>query len=421
MSSVLLIGSGGREDALLWKLAQSPEVSTIWVLPGNDGMCRHAKAHRILESLTPQNILRAAQRYKPSLVVIGPEKPIVEGVSDLLRTHGFDVCAPSAQAARLEGSKIFSKEFMCEYAIPTARYSSADSYEEALGVLDKWDYSEGIVVKSDALAGGKGVVVCSSKTRAKEVVQQFMLDPNIQIKTQRILFEEILHGKELSAFALLDGAHVCSIGYACDYKRAYDGDRGANTGGMGTYTPIQWLSDLHKSKIHEIFVKAARGMKKRGHPYIGVLFAGLMIKGTEVWVVEFNIRFGDPETQVLMPIIDDDLFPLLRDAAKGELSQKSVSTHGCAVHVVLASQGYPSIGTHPVQTGFPIDISSHTEGLLFFAGVGKKNGLLCTSGGRVMGVTGVGETLNEARTIAYRDIEKIHFEGMHYRRDIGKE
>lgn len=421
MHSVLLVGSGGREDALAWKLSQSSAVSNIWVLPGNDAMTRHVKVQRIVETATPEGILAVAQKKNPSLIMIGPEQPIVDGAADLLRAHGFAVCAPSAKAAQLEGSKIFSKHFMDEFAIPTAKSVSCDSYEQAVLALEEWDFSDGIVIKTDALAGGKGVVLCDTKEQASTVIHQFMRDPNIKVKTKRILFEEKLHGREVSAFALLSGSKVCSIGYACDYKRAFDGDKGPNTGGMGTYTPQGWPSQSHKQQISDIFSRVAKGMELRGHPYVGVLFAGLMIDGEDVNVIEFNIRFGDPETQVLMPTIDEDLFPLLQGAANGNLPNREVASKGCALHVVLASKGYPSIGEHPVHTGFPIQIQEDQNALLFFAGVREKDGVLCTSGGRVMGVTGRGNTLEEAKQEAYHNVPYVHFDGMHHRSDIGKQ
>ena len=419
MHNILLVGAGGREDALVWKLSQSRDVSNIYVLPGNDAMSRHPKTQCISGSTSSESILSAAQKYRPDLVMIGPEQPIVDGVSDQLKEHGFLVCAPSAQAAQLEGSKIYSKEFMRQFGIPTANSVSSDSYQEAMKALESWDFETGIVIKTDALAGGKGVVLCDTKLEAQDVVQQFMVDPNIKVKTQRILFEERLRGKEVSAFALLDGTQVCSLGYACDYKRAYDGDQGPNTGGMGTYTPEDWPTEKQKQKISDIFVRVARGMQERGHPYVGVLFAGLMIDGDDVQVIEFNIRFGDPETQVLMPTIDEDLFPLFLNAAKGTLDRTTVRSKGCALHVVLASKGYPSIGAHPVLTGVPIQILDGYEGLIFFAGVTKEEGVLCSSGGRVMGVTGLGISKKEAQEKAYQGISAIHFDGMHHRSDIG--
>ena len=421
MHSVLLVGSGGREDALAWKLSQSSSVSDIWVLPGNDAMTRHEKVQIIQGAATPAKILAVSQEKQPSLIMIGPEQPIVDGAADLLREHGLAVCAPSAKAAQLEGSKIFSKHFMNEFGIPTATSVSCDSFEQAVQALEEWDFSDGIVIKTDALAGGKGVVLCDTKEEADEVIRQFMVDPNIKVKTDRILFEERLHGKEVSAFALLSGSKVCSIGYACDYKRAFDGDKGPNTGGMGTYTPQGWPLESHKKQISDIFSRVATGMEKRGHPYVGVLFAGLMIDDDDVNVIEFNIRFGDPETQVLMPTIDEDLFPLLNGAANGSLPNREVATTGCALHVVLASKGYPSIGAHPVHTGFPITIQKENTSLLFFAGVKEKEGVLCSSGGRVMGLTGRGETLEEARNEAYQNISHVHFDGMHHRSDIGKQ
>jgi len=383
-------------------------------------MNRHPKVQTISQQASTEIIVRTCQQKKPSLVMVGPEQPIVNGIADILRDHGFAVCAPGAQAAQLEGSKIFSKEFMAEFDIPTAKSISCGSYEEAQRALARWDFNDGIVIKSDALAGGKGVVLCDTQEQAQKVIHQFMVDPNIKVKTERILFEERLHGKEVSAFALLDASGFVELGYACDYKRAFDGDKGPNTGGMGTYTPQDWPKKHHREQIQSIFSKVHHGMSKRNHPYIGVLFAGLMIDEHDVNVIEFNIRFGDPETQVLMPTIERDLFPLLFSAAQGTLSEQQAAVQEkYAVHVVLASQGYPSIGEHPVSTGLPITIPS-TDDLFFYAGVQEEQDTLYTSGGRVMGCTGVGASIAEARAKAYSGVRKISFDGMHYRSDIGE-
>ena len=420
--SLLLIGSGGREDALAWKLSQSPLVTDIWVLPGNPAMNRHPKVQTIAGTIDAQSILSFCTQYHPSLVMIGPEQPIVDGVADILRAKGFAVCAPSAMAAQLEGSKIFSKTFMNEFDIPTATSVAAYSYQEALDALEQWDFSDGIVIKSDALAGGKGVVLCDTKEEAQKVVHQFMIDPTISVHTEHILFEQKLHGREVSAFALLDGEDCIALGYACDYKRVYDGDQGPNTGGMGTYTPQGWPLEHHKEQVRSIFRKVCAGMKKRGHPYQGILFAGLMIDEESVQVIEFNIRFGDPETQVIMPTLKNDLYPLLLAASQGTLHtiEEEIHNEHVAVHVVLAAQGYPSIGTHPVQKGDPIHVSN-TSDLIFYAGVSQKEDVLYTSGGRVLGTTAVGESIEIARQKAYASIAHIHFDGMHYRTDIGKQ
>jgi phosphoribosylamine--glycine ligase len=419
-NNVLLLGSGGREDALAWTLSQSPLVAKIWVLPGNPAMKRHSNVTPLSGSLSAENILSVCTLHQPDLIMFGPEQPIVDGIGDLLRSKGFSVCAPSAQAAQLEGSKIFSKSFMDEFGIPTAQSVHAHGYPQALEELSKWDFSDGIVIKSDSLAGGKGVVLCDTLTEAKEVVHQFMVDPNIKVQTEHILFEKKLHGTEVSAFALLDGENFVELGYACDYKRAFDNDQGPNTGGMGTYTPQDWPQKHHKEQIRNIFAQVCSGMKKRGHPYIGILFAGLMVDEENVHVIEFNIRFGDPETQVLMPTLSNDLFPLLQASAQGTLAQytQPITQEQVAVHVVLASEGYPSIGAHPVRTGCAIH-TEESEALVFYAGVREENEVLYSSGGRVMGSTGVGETLEAARTQAYEGLNHISFDGMHHRSDIG--
>lgn len=423
MKKVLLLGSGGREDAIAWKLSRSENVDQILVVPGNPAMNRLPKLSTKSGKITnAEMVISIAKDFEPDLIIIGPEQPIVVGISDALRAEGFSVAAPSQAAGQLEESKIFSKIFMTEFNIPTAAFTAHDSYEDALSGLENWDFSNGIVIKSDALAGGKGVVLCDTKEEAETVVFDFMKNPKVRVKTNRILFEHKLKGKEVSAFAALDGENIRFIGTACDYKRVYDGDLGPNTGGMGTYTPQNWPSKDVMAQINSIFQKVSDGMQSRGTPYQGVLFAGLMIDKDEANIIEFNIRFGDPETQVLMPTLDDDLYELLSSTAKGQLSQMSPPRPKtcCAVHVVLASGGYPSIDDTPIQTGHPITLptSLPADQIIFYAGVNGKDPLF-NSGGRVLGVTATAETIESARLKAYETVHNIRFEGMQFRNDIG--
>ena len=437
-ATVLIFGSGGRESALAWKMQQSPLVRNVFVAPGNIGMTYDSDIQLRSCSLQSESMLALAQDIQPDLIVIGPEQPLVDGVADLLKQAGFLVVGPYQEAAQLEASKIFSKQFMTEFEIPTADYAFYESYNDALEGLNRWDFSDGaggIVIKSDELAGGKGVVLCDIKEEAQQVIFDFMENPSISVKTRRILFEKKLLGQEISAFALFDGDNWIPIGYACDYKRVYDNDKGPNTGGMGTFVPNDIPDEYQKQQIFDIFERINHGMKQRGTPYVGVLFAGLMITGegreSQVQVVEFNIRFGDPETQSLLPTMDFDIFVLLYHCAKGSLDkiqqEYDMSLHTKkAVHVVLVSQGYPSLNNikNPILKGQNITWPSFqqrpTNTYIFFAGVREGEDGLENSGGRVLGVTCVENSIQKAREGAYQVVKQIHFEGVHYRRDIAK-
>jgi phosphoribosylamine--glycine ligase len=296
-----------------------------------------------------------------------------------------------------------------------------------LSGLDSWGFEDGIVIKSDALAGGKGVVLCDTRLEAEKVLFDFMKNPAVSVQTDQILFEKKLHGRELSAFALLDGQDVLILGYACDYKRIFDGDKGPNTGGMGTYTPADIPNSMQEKQILEIAQKVNQGMLSRGTPYQGILFIGLMLEGSKTNVIEFNIRFGDPETQSLLLTLDADLFTLLEATATGKLSQLKTQTlqnNKKAVHIVLASQGYPSLDKikNPILTGQKISLPSHIpeNAEIFFAGVTEQNGDLLNSGGRVLGVSYLADSLEEARVGAYQLVKEIEFKGQQYRTDIAK-
>lgn len=430
-SKILIFGSGGRESAIAWKLAQSSQVSEIVVAPGNIGMTRMQKTSIYPCRLREEEMLSLAQMLQPDLIIIGPEQPLVDGVGELLKNNGFLILGPYRLAAQLEKSKIFSKMFMTEFSLPTAEYAFYDSYEAALRGLETWNFEDGLVIKTDSLAGGKGVVLCDNQDAAREVLFDFMKNSAISVQTERILFEKKLKGREVSAFALLDGEAVIPLGYACDYKRAQDGDKGPNTGGMGTFTSPNFPDDAQKKKIFEIFQKTNAGMKHRGTPYQGVLFAGLMIDGegeqSDVKILEFNIRFGDPEAQSLLPALDGDLFTLLKATAQAKLSlfqHAPVQASKTSVHVVLASQGYPSLNTlkSPLLTGQEISIPENipTQAEIFFSGVREENGVLVNSGGRVLGVTYTAASIEEARKGAYQLVEQINFKGKHYRTDIAK-
>jgi phosphoribosylamine--glycine ligase len=424
---ILLLGSGGREHALAWKMAQSPLVREIVALPGSDGMAALTKVRCIPGNPADiATVLAAARENNPALVVVGPEKPLEAGVVDALEKAGFFVPAPSQAAARLETSKIFSKKFMVEQGIPTALFSICYSYDEAASALAAWDIEKaGIVLKADGLAAGKGVVVTHDRHEALKTAHDFMLNPACSVKSSRLLLEEKMTGKEVSAFALCDGDTFIPLGYACDYKRVGDGDEGPNTGGMGGYAPEGWPSEAARKFINEkIFKRVVEGMKKNGMPFKGFLFAGLMIDGDDVKVIEFNTRFGDPEAQILLPLIADDLVPLLEAAAKGRLETiKTVAFKALSsIHVVMVSEGYPETFGTGMRLGEEITLPQDlgADALVFIAGAKRQNGAWVNDGGRVLGVTALGPTIESARARAYDVIGSTHFDGAHWRKDIGR-
>ncbi|MBI1216677.1 MAG: phosphoribosylamine--glycine ligase [Alphaproteobacteria bacterium] len=429
---ILLLGGGGREHALAWKMAQSPDVAAIYALPGNDGMAAIAKVKCIPgDPASVSQVLAAAEELKPALTVIGPEKPLAAGVSDALAEKGFAVFGPSSAAARLENSKIFAKEFMTRHGIPTAGFTICEGIEAARAALSGWNVeAEGVVIKADGLAAGKGVVVTDERNMAETTLHDFMANPECSVKADKVLLEKKLSGKEVSAFALCDGEKFVTLGYVCDYKRVRDDDQGPNTGGMGGYAPQDWPSESARNFVDEnIFARVVAGMKEEGAPFKGILFAGLMVEGDAVSVIEFNTRFGDPETQILMPLIEGDIVPLLSRAASGALADEDKVTlkKECAVHVVMASEGYPETHGTGMTLGQKIELpegllqrGANDNEMLFVMGARNRDGQWTNEGGRVLGVTALGASMEEARRRAYSAIDAITFRGAHWRRDIGQ-
>ena len=424
--NVLVLGSGGREHALAWKLSTSPLVDRIYVLPGNDGIQASLDGECLQGDMNDHRfVLRIVREYGIELVVPGPEIPLAMGIVDFLSNAGVSVVGPQKEAAKLESSKLFAKEFMREFSIPTAVYQSFIDAQTACRTVDKRPLP--IVVKADSLAGGKGVVVAQTREEAKKAIVDFMENPSCSVKTKRILLEECLQGKELSAFALCDGKDFKILGYCSDYKRVADGNRGANTGGMGCFGMENWPSPSIRQSIKKIFKSVLDGMRARGFPYKGILFAGLMIDREKVYVIEFNVRLGDPETQILMPLIKNDLLPYLQSCVQGNLGDISRDIkwkENSAVHVVMASKNYPSVDGTPLQTGelidFPEGFLDVKDKYVFFSGVKKSDKGFINNGGRVLGVTALGEDLPCARKRAYFQMGKIRFKGAHYRSDIGQ-
>lgn len=425
---VLILGSGGREHALAWKLSRNSDIDVVNVLPGNPGMELTPKVKTCSGNWKDKNeFISQVKSLAPDYVVVGPEDPLANGVADWLREESIPVVGPSAKAAMLESSKSFAKDFMTKYEIPTAGYKTIDNLKDSLKYLETLDMDKGIVVKADALAGGKGVVVTKNLAMAKDTVYDFLENKNCSVNTKEIVFEEMLYGKELSAFALCDGDNYVTLGYACDYKRVFDGDQGPNTGGMGGYLPKEWPSRSVKSKIEDVFKKTLDGMKEEGTPFQGFLFVGLMIEEEEINVIEYNVRMGDPETQILMPALDHRFDDRLFRAAKGQLKESediSPKVKSC-VHIVLTSGGYPSTDGTPMNVNnpinYPVEYNDPTDGNihLFFAGVNKgESNNLVNTGGRVLGLSAIGDTVEEAKSLAYKQIRNFEFKGMHYRQDI---
>jgi phosphoribosylamine--glycine ligase len=397
---VLLVGSGGREHALAWKLRQSSQLDELHAAPGNPGIAQLGSCHPVRAD-DGEGLLGLAGSVEADLVVIGPEVPLVAGVADRLRHAGIPVFGPSKAAAQIEGSKRFAKDLMAEVGVPAA---------EALSVA-----RPPCVVKADGLAAGKGVFVCHTKAE---------LDAGLRAAAAlggALVIEELVEGEEASVFALADGSTVVSLGAARDYKQVGDGGTGPNTGGMGCFSPVPGLDsaavDDLVDRIHRPVVAA---LAERGTPFVGALYAGLMLTADGPRVLEFNCRFGDPETQVIVPLVDDDLVALLLAAATGELERDVHKSDDSAVTVVLAAGGYPESG----DVGSRIDGVADAEGtgaLVFHAGTALRGDTLVTNGGRILDVTGVGRSPAVARDLAYAAAAQISFEGARYRRDIAAE
>ncbi len=410
---VLLLGSGAREHALAWKLKQSPVLEKLWCVPGNPGTARLAENVSI-SAEDPAQVVEAAQRLKVELVVVGPEAPLVNGVADALTQAGIAVFGPPRAAAALEGSKAFAKEVMAAAGVPTASYEVFDDPKAA----ERHALKRGpVVVKADGLAAGKGVVVARSGEEAAQAVRSLSA---LGAAGRRLVLEELLEGEEVSVIALCDGERYALMPPAQDHKRVGEGYTGPNTGGMGAYTPAPFLKPEALDEVGRTVISPTlRELARRGAPFKGALYAGLMLTRSGPKVLEFNCRFGDPETQVLMLQMGEDLLPLLAAAANGKLEQRRVRERsGASVGVVLAAQGYPG----PIRSGDVIEGLDDARGSsveVFHAGTRSEGERLVTAGGRVMTVCAFGEDLKQARARAYEAAGRVRFEGMHMRRDIG--
>lgn len=412
---VLVIGSGGREHALLWKLSQSPSVTDVYVVPGNDGMSDVASLIPIKGN---EDIIDFARLMQVDLTVAGPETVLTEGLADEFEKRGMAFFGPSKAAARIEGSKGFAKALMKKYGIPTAAYETFDDEEKAIAYLKAND-TYPIVIKADGLASGKGVIIAQSEEEAIDTVKDMLEGHTFSGAGRSVVIEEFMEGEEASMLCFCDGTNVVPMISAQDHKRIFDFDKGPNTGGMGAYAPAPVMT---KEMCEEVNVRILRpivaAMKKEGYPFKGCLYAGLMITSEGPKVVEFNCRFGDPETEAVLPLFDGDLARVMLDCVHGTLSDEAVVwKKACAVDVVLASEGYPaSHSSGEVISG--IEDAKKAGCLVFHAGTVKKNGQYVVNGGRVLNVVAFADTLAEAKAKAYEGVSRISWRGMQYRHDI---
>ena len=418
---VLIVGSGGREHVLTWKLDRESTVDQVVCAPGNAGTGRPPAAGQPLDISDPAAVLACAEAEAVDLTVVGPELPLSRGVQDLFEARGRRLFGPGRFAAQLESSKAFAKAFMARHRVPTARFRVCEQRNEALEAVSGPEFGFPVVIKADGLAAGKGVTVASDRASAQRAVDDAMLKQQFGDAGRRLVIEEYLVGEEVSFFAICDGRQALSLPTAQDHKRAFDGDIGPNTGGMGAFSPSPLMTPLLEARIRrEIVDPVLEGMDRDGHPYRGFLYVGLMITAEGPQVVEFNVRLGDPEAQVVLPMVCDDLAPLLEAAARGALDTTSCEqTRDPHVGVVLASAGYPGV----YKTGVPIEgldeVATMDGVLLFHAGTAVRDGAVVTTGGRVLTVVGRGAGFPDAIERAYNAAARISFAGKQLRSDIG--
>ncbi len=415
---VLVIGSGGREHAMVWKIYQSERVDKIFVAPGNDGMADLAE--RVEIDINDISALADwAENNNIDLTVVGPEKPLVDGIVDKFEERGLRIFGPNKKAALIEGSKVFAKKILKKYDIPTAEFEVFTDPAEAQKYLKTADYP--VVIKAEGLAAGKGVVIATDKERADEAVNKIMADRVFGDAGNRIVIEDFLEGEEVSVLTFTDGEHIVMMAPAQDHKAVFDGDEGPNTGGMGAYSPTPFVTEEMKSEIcDEILVPTIKAFRQEGIEYKGILYAGLILTDMGPKVLEFNARMGNPETQVILPRLKDDLVDMMDKVIDGELEGlKPEWDDRAAVCVILASGGYPIA----YDTGKEIigidDLYKYDNVLVFHAGTRKEGDKLLTDGGRVLGITVLGNGLYDAINQVYDYIEEVQFDDMHYRSDIG--
>jgi phosphoribosylamine--glycine ligase len=417
--NILVIGSGGREHALVWKICQSPLVDKVYCAPGNPGIGQLAENVPLKVDDLPA-LLAFAREKSIGLTVVGPELPLSLGIVDLFEEHGLRIFGARRNAALIEASKAFSKDLMKKYHVPTAFYEVFTEIEPAIAFIDR--HGAPIVVKADGLAAGKGVIVAQTRDEAVEAVREMLSGNAFGEAGSRVVIEEFLRGEEASFLVFTDGKNIIPLASAQDHKAVFDGDKGPNTGGMGAYSPAPVVTPaIHEKAMSDVIRRTVDGMAAEGRPYRGVLYAGLMIDGDSVKTLEFNARFGDPECQPLLMRLKSDIVPVLLAVADGDISGITLEWHDqAAVCVVLASGGYPG----DYRKGDEIHGLDQAAGLddlvVFHAGTAEQGGKQVTNGGRVLGVTGRGPTVKAAIERAYQGVAVISWEGMHFRRDIGQ-
>lgn len=413
--NILLIGGGGREHAILKKLRENPKIEKIWALPGNAGFAGEAEVTGI-SAEDMEAVLSFAQDHPVDYAVVAPDDPLVMGMVDRLEEIGIPCFGPSQKAAMIEGSKAFSKDLMKKYGIPTASYEVFTDLDKALEYVEKCPIP--VVIKASGLAKGKGVSICEDRDDAREALRAMMGEGKFGKSGETVVIEEFLEGPEVSVLSFTDGKTVVPMVSSMDHKRALDGDRGPNTGGMGAIAPNPYYTkDVADFCMEKIYLPTIRAMEKEGRPFKGCLYFGLMITKDGPKVIEYNCRFGDPEAQVVLPLLQSDLFTIMKAVTEEKLDQTPVYfSDARACCVVMASEGYPL----SYEKGYPISFPEKVREKIFFAGAVEKDGKLLTNGGRVLGVTETAPTLMEAMDLSYEDVDQIHFENAFFRKDIGQ-
>lgn len=411
---LLLIGSGGREHALAWKLAKSEKVEKIFVAPGNGGTAIENKCENI--NITDMNeLIKFVKKEIIDITIVGPEDPLTKGIVNKFKKEGLKIFGPAENGARLEGSKSFSKEFMKKYGVKTAEYETFLNVDEALKYLDTCSYPT--VVKADGLAAGKGVAICANKDEAVEAVKSYMIDDIFNGAGQKIVIEEFLEGVEASILSITDGKTIIPFISGKDHKQIFDEGKGPNTGGMGVLAPNPYVTeDVMKDFEDNIMAKTLTGIREEGFDYKGIIFFGIMITEKGTYLLEYNVRMGDPETQSVLYLMESDLVEVIEAALREELDKTTIKwNNGVCINVVLASGGYPG----QFVKGYEIKIDEEVKDKVFLAGAKAEDRVLKTNGGRVLSVVGVGKTVEEARKDAYENIKHITFKDAYFRKDIG--
>jgi len=412
---VLVIGSGGREHAIVWKVSQSPKLTKLYALPGNPGTAELAENVNGISVDDHAAVASFCKDNQIDLVIVGPEAPLAAGLVDALAAEEIRCFGPSQAAAQIEASKSFAKDFMARHNIPTAKYATFSNYDEAVRYLESVDYP--IVIKASGLAAGKGVILPETDEEAKSTLEDILVKKVFGEAGAEVIIEERMSGQEVSLMAFTDGTSVVPMLPAQDHKRLLDGDQGLNTGGMGAYAPAPiFTSEMMNEAVEKVLKPAVNGMKSEGNPFVGVLYAGLMLTPNGIRTLEFNCRFGDPETQVLLPLLETDLVEIAEACADGNLTNINIQwKDNAAVCVVLASKGYPE----KVESGKVVTIEKLPYDMVcFHAGTKMENGNLITSGGRVFGLTAWAEDIASAVKKGYANVGKVTFDGMQYRKDI---